>query len=668
MKKMDEVLVCDNTEKKLQEQKLIESEEKYRRLFETMSTGVIYHDMDGSIISANPAAERMIGITLDQMQGKTTMDPRWKMIREDGSFVPGPEHPSMIALRTGEKNGPVTRGIFIPERNEYVWLSVTSTPLFREGEDKPFQVYAVFDDVTQRKRAEEEAQAQRNLLESMLHSIQDGVCILDADLTIREVNHTMEKLYHHAAPLKGKKCFEAYHDRTEPCSVCPSIQAIQQKNMFSEIAPIMKDGRQEGWVEVFAYPLINRSNGSVEGAVEFVRDITQRVRQEEELRLQNGLITSLLNSIPDLVFYKDLEGVFLGCNQAFAESIGFAKEEIPGKTDYDLNDKEAADFYRENDKKMMEQLAARQNEEWVTYPDGRKVLLDTMKTPYWDHEGNLIGLLAISRDITDRKKDEEKLQEFAGLLEQKNRELENAVRQSQTANEAKSRYLAHMNHEIRTPLNGFMGFLQLMEGTRLDEEQQNFMDHMKLSTNHMLSIINNVLDMAVIEAGEMQLTNRIFTLEEEIDTALAPLRSLARQNNIHLEMTMDKNLPNQVEGDPNRLRQIVLNLGGNAVKFTQEGQVRIAIRCLETTEEHHTLELVVEDTGPGMKRETLDKLFMPFYQADDGIAPQSKGTGLGMTITRELVELMGGQIKVDSTPGKGTRMEVLLILNRVTDL
>jgi len=196
-----------------------------------------------------------------------------------------------------------------------------------------------------------------------------------------------------------------------------------------------------------------------------------------------------------------------------------------------------------------------------------------------------------------------------------------------------------------------------MEFTQMDEEQQDFMLNMKQSASHMLNIIDNVLDYARIEAGEMKLNNRIFHLEDEIDTALAPLRSLARQNKLHLKLTLTENLPHHVVGDPDRLRQIILNLGGNAVKFTEEGQVHMTIECQETTENHH-LRLVVEDTGPGMTQETLAKLFQPFYQADDGTVPQTKGTGLGMAITRELVDLMDGEIKVTSTLGKGTRVEV----------
>lgn len=526
------------------EQHLKESELKHRRLFETMSPGVIYRDFDGSIISANPAAERMLGITFDQMQGKASIDPRRKMIKEDGSAVPGKEYPSMIALRTGKKSGPVTRGVFIPEIDDYIWLSITAIPLFREGEEKPFQSYAIFDDVTERKRAEEKLQESE----------------------------------------------------------------IKYRTLF---------------------------NQSVAG-----------------------------------IYLHDLEGRILDVNQEACLQLGYSRDELLKMDVFDLhpNRPETVNIPKDELLRQWNQWQSQQRfslEAEHLHKDGTIIPIQLSTGVIFDKDKKRI--LAITQDITERKKAEEKLKEYAHELETKNRELDIAVYQAEEANQAKSRYLAHMNHEIRVPLNGFVGFLYLMEKTRLDEEQQEYIDYMKQSTSHILSIINNVLDMARIEAGEMQLTNRIFNLAEEIQTALAPLHSLAMENNIHLQVKMDSNLPHQVEGDPDRLRQIILNMGGNAVKFTRKGQVHIAIGCPETNQDHHTLQLVVEDTGRGMTRETLDKLFLPFYQADDGSTPQSKGTGLGMPITRELVELMDGQIQVDSTPGKGTRIKVLLLLRKAAD-
>ncbi len=677
MNKMDNqgFFHCDS-ELKQYEQNLKESEEKYRRLFETMSLGVVYQSFDGSIISANPAAEKMIGITLDQMQGKTSIDPRWKMIREDGSAVPGPEHPAMVALRTGVKTGPVTRGVFIPETGDYVWLSITAIPLFRQGEETPFQVYALLDDITNRKQAEDKLQESENKYRALFNQSVAGIYLHDLEGHIMDVNQeACHQLGYSRDELLKMDVFDLHPDSPETVNLSKEEmlhvwnQWQPQQKFLLEAVHQHKDGT--------IIP-IQLSTGIVfeedkRRILAITQDITERKRAEDALLESKEQLETLSNNIPNGLVYQltvDPKGNrrFTYVSAGVERLHGITREEVFNRSQilYDQIIEGDRQKLIEAEEEAFINLDPFSFEARIKKPDG-EIRWVHYRSALSRKPDGIIVADGIGIDITELKKAEERLQEYASLLEMKNQELDLVAQEAEKANQAKSRYLAHMNHEIRTPLNGFVGFLQLMEDTQLDENQQDFMHHMKLSTNHMLSIINNVLDMAKIEAGEMQLTNQVFSLGEEIQIALAPLHSLARQNDIDLLVTMDKNLPQQVEGDPDRLRQIAINLGGNAVKFTQEGQVHIAVKCVETTEKQHTLQLTVEDTGSGMTRETLDKMFLPFYQADDGSKLQSKGTGLGMTITRELVELMGGDIQVDSTLGKGTRIQVRLMLGKTTD-
>ncbi len=187
----------DITERKRAEEALRESEEQHRRLFETMSQGVIYQAADGTIISANPAAERYLGLTLDQMLGKTSMDPRWKMITEDGGKVPGSEYPTMVALQTGKKVGPTIRGFYIPEKDEYAWLSITATPLYQPGEDKPFQAYAVFDDITSDKKNEDEIKKQQQLINTILEKLPIGIAVntVGPEPEVELINDNFARIY-----------------------------------------------------------------------------------------------------------------------------------------------------------------------------------------------------------------------------------------------------------------------------------------------------------------------------------------------------------------------------------------------------------------------------------------------------------------------------------------
>ena len=179
---------ADITDHKRMENALKDSEEQYRRLFETMSVGVVYQAPDGTIVSANPAAEKILGLTVDQITGKTSMDPRWKMINEQGEQLPGSQHPAMQALRTGSTVGPVDRGIFVPERNEYVWLSLTAIPLFKPGHETPYQVYATFEDITRRKTSERALRDASEYLHTILETTMDGVLVVEPDGRISLVN------------------------------------------------------------------------------------------------------------------------------------------------------------------------------------------------------------------------------------------------------------------------------------------------------------------------------------------------------------------------------------------------------------------------------------------------------------------------------------------------
>ncbi len=387
-------------------------------------------------------------------------------------------------------------------------------------------------------------------------------------------------------------------------------------------------------------------------------DITERKEMELALVSSEQAYRAYVVKSPLAIFVIDEDRRYIRANPAACALTGYTEEELKKLTIFDLAPPEEVQRTK-NKLVTVEDSGTKQGEFIGLKKNGER---------YWGRihiaRINELENIGIVEDITEQKKSEEKLQEFAQLLEQKNQQLEAALRQAKSANEAKSRYLSHMNHEMRTPLNGFIGFIDLLETTQLDEEQAEFLQNMQQSASNLLGIINNVLDYAKIEAGEIKLNNRVFHLEDEIQTAFAPLRSLARQKNLHLEITLADNLPHQVLADPDRLRQIILNLGGNAIKFTEEGQVHITLQCQESTDYHH-LKMVVEDTGTGMTQGTQEKLFRPFYQADDGSVSQSKGTGLGLAITRELVELMDGEIKVNSTPDVGTRVEVNVKLSKI---
>ncbi len=259
------------------------SEEKHRRLFETMAQGVIYQAVDGTIISANPAAERILGLSFEQMQGKTSLDPRWRMIKEDGTEVPGTDHPTMIALRTGETVGPVGRGMFHSDRNAYVWLSISAIPLFQPGETKPFQVYATFEDVTELKQAEIALREQRDFSDSLIETAQAIILVLDSQGRIVRFNPFMEELVgYDLDEVRGKDWFETFikpeNGNTVKSVFQKTVDDIQTLGNVNQI--IAKDSRTI-LVEWYAKSLKDKDSCTV-GVLAIGYDVTERKQAEAE--------------------------------------------------------------------------------------------------------------------------------------------------------------------------------------------------------------------------------------------------------------------------------------------------------------------------------------------------------------------------------------------------
>lgn len=364
---------------------------------------------------------------------------------------------------------------------------------------------------------------------------------------------------------------------------------------------------------------------------------------------------------PLAIFLTNLKGEYLWANPAACELTGYTLEELKTKTVLDLSPPEMGEKVRAGNSEV--------NQRGVISDDFIGLKKNGDRYFGRTHISKTIEdqIIAYVEDISERVEIEKKLQEYTEILEKKNQELDDALKLAREANEAKSLYLAHMNHEIRTPLNGLMGFLQMMEETRLNEEQEEFVSYMKKASSHMLSIIGNVLDMAKIESGEIQLMEEEFLPVREIHTALAPLYSLAHGKNVKLELSLDEKLPQKAVGDAGRFRQIILNIAGNAVKFTKKGAVYIGVNLWKEQKDSYELQLKCKDTGPGMNQSTMERVFQPFYQDLSGSKVPTGGTGLGLPITKELVDLMKGKIEVKSIPGKGTSFIVYLILKKAEE-
>lgn len=373
---------------------------------------------------------------------------------------------------------------------------------------------------------------------------------------------------------------------------------------------------------------------------ECAQETIQRSRAEDAHKDSEALYHSLVDNLPQNLFRKDAEGRFTFVNAHYCNLLGKQAAEVLGKSDADLYPPAVAAKYWADDQKVMASGEGYRSIEELNPPNGRSLFVEMVKMPIRDSRGKVLGTQCIFWDVTQRQQAEAALQQ--------------AKEAADAANRAKSEFVANMSHEIRTPMNGIMGMTELALDTELTSEQRDYLEIVKASADSLLNVIDDILDFAKIEAGRLDLDAAPFHLRESLDDALQSLGIRAAEKNLELSCRVPAAIPPVLLGDASRLRQVIVNLVGNAIKFTHSGEVALGIEMETRTDQEICLHFTVRDTGIGIPADKQGAIFEPFTQADASTTRRFGGTGLGLTISSQLVALMGGRIWVESIPGTGS--------------
>ena len=540
----------------------------------------------------------------------------------------------------------------------------------------------------------EALQTERQNFEAIFASSPVGMLLLDGEAAIVNANAAMASIVSRESAeiihqldggaLGGIDSIEDVKDCgfAQVCSESPLMKALLRVVATgaplrgAEIQPVLNtnDHERRPWLRVSAEPVILNGREHVVVAVD---DITDRKRIEQAAYQEAELLATVLSHIPHSVFWKDRDSVYLGCNDAFARVAGVASAaDIVGKTDYDLSWKKTeSDWYRRCDREVMDRNEPKLDfEERQLQAGGKETFICTSKVPLRDAEGRVSGILGIYNDITERKRSDEALREANRCLKDTTARAERMAEQAKAADQAKSEFLANMSHEIRTPLTAVLGFAELLSADVLccvvcaDHPNcekrrcgREYVDSIAANGQNLLRIISDILDLSKVEAGKLELervpTRCCDLLAEVRSTAEARLTT----KGLNFALEFEGPIPETIQTDPTRLRQVLNNVVGNAIKFTEAGGVRVVTRLIDAESPKPSLQFDVVDTGIGMTRRQVLRLFEPFAQADSSMTRRFGGTGLGLAISKRLVEILGGEIYVVETkPGSGTRFRITI--------
>ena len=653
-------------------------------IFNSANFSSIATDAKGVIQIFNVGAERMLGYTATEVMNKITpadiSDPQEVIARAKAlsTELATPITPGFEALVFKASRG-------IEDIYELTYIrkdgsrfpAVVSVTALRDEEDDIIGYLLIGTDNTARKQAEEALLKAGALQSAIFNSANFSSIATDAKGVIQIFNVGAERMLGYTAAEVMNKITPA--DISDPQEVVarakelsaeletlitPGFEALAFKASrgiedIYELTYIRKDGSR--FPAVVSVTALRDDQGAIIGYLLIGTDNTARKQIEaEQMQLSQRLrdhqfyTRSLFECNIDAIMTTDPSSIITDVNKQMEMLTGCTRDELIGApfknyfTDPDRAETSIKQVLSEK-KVTNRELTARAR-------DGKETVVSINATTFYDRDRKLQGVFAAARDVTERKRLDQ-------VLNEKNIELERAKSVAEKTNRAKTDFLANMSHELRTPLNSVIGFSEVLQdqmfGT-INEKQREYLNNILTSGRHLLSLINDILDLSKVESGKMKLEVSTFSLRETVDDSLVMLREKALKNGIGLHMDLAPQADVNIVADQRKVKQILFNLISNAVKFTTAGG-DIVVSAVRDGE---FIEVTVADTGLGVKEEDIPKLFHPFTQLESVYTKQYEGTGLGLALTRQLVELHGGRVWVKSEFGTGSRFSFTIPLDR----